>query len=178
MKFQHVIFTLFMISGIALLTFTSPASAVQQTLTTTSVSTKAGQIIRNQVKQTIQTIKETSRSERADFHANRLERQFSMIESRLESIAKRIQSLIDKKKANGKDVSQAQAQLDSGKKMLAKAVLDGEKAVEMFGDITIDSWDVQKAEIKAAIDQAKLARREFIEAQKLMVQSVKLLRQL
>lgn len=135
------------------------------------------QLIQQQFKKSLQTEKETIRTDRAKFHATRLQRNFSFYALRLNNVATRIQSLINKRKASGKDVTAAQTQLDTSKATLQQAIADGQKAVDMFNAITVDVWNIQKPEVKAAITQAQLARKEFVTARTQMVQTVKLLRQ-
>ena len=134
-------------------------------------------LIQEQFRNTVKTIRQTMRSERNKIHAATLQKNFGLYALRLNNIASRIQSAIDKRKAAGKDTTAAQTQLDTAKTTLTQAIADGQKAVDMFNAITVDKWDIQKPEIKAAIAQAQLARKEFVTARTQMVQAVKLLRQ-
>lgn len=127
---------------------------------------------RQEVRDKIQDARQTFRSERAKLHGERLQRRFLWYEERLNDIALRIQTRIDKEKAGGADVAAAQTALNTGKAKLATAVADGKKAVEMFSVITVDTWDIQKPEVKAAIDQANTARRGFVDARQSMMSAV------
>lgn len=127
---------------------------------------------REEFKDEVKTANQQFRSEKAKQHADRLERRFAYYAKRFNTIATRIQTLIDKKKAAGKDITKAQAQLDASKVTLNQAIADGKKAVDMFRSITVATWDVQKPEVKAAIDQAQKARKEFVEAQTELLKTV------
>lgn len=149
-----------------------------ETTSSTSASPKPRTVIQEQFKTAVQTLKGAGQVLKAKMHAARLQKNFAIYELRLNKIAARIQSLIDKRKAAGKDVTNVQAQLDAGKASLAKAVMDSKKAVDMFNAILLTQWDPKNAQVKAAISQAELARKEFVEARLQMVKSVKLLREL
>jgi hypothetical protein len=120
-------------------------------------------------------VRQTYRSERAKLHGERIDRRFSWYAERLQNIAERIQSRIDKEKADGKDVTKAQASLDAAKATLTQAIADGKTAVTMFEAIDVAKWDVQQPQVKAAIDQANKARSEFITARQQELDAVKAL---
>lgn len=153
-------------------------SATPTPTTSASTSPSPRKLIQEKFKESMQTLKETMRSTRNKEHATRLERNFGSYAVRLNNIAARIQSAIDKKTASGKATATAQAQLNTGKDTLAQAIKDGQTAVNMFNNISIAKWDVQNTEVKAAITQAQLARKEFAEARTQMVKAVSLLKSL
>lgn len=117
----------------------------------------------------------TFRTERARIHGERLARRFAFYEQRLTNIANRIATRIEKERSEGKDVSSAQSSLDAARTALATAVADGKKAVEMFTTITATTWDTQQPEIKAAIEQAQLARKGFAQSHKFLADSIRAL---
>jgi len=143
-----------------------------------SASPRPGQVLRQEMHQEIKTMRGDIRSDRAKIHSDRLKNHFAFYATRLTNIDTRIQSLIDKKKAAGKNTDTAQTQLNTSKNTLAQAIADGNKAVDMFNTIPANTWDTQKPEVKAAITQAQLARKEFADARSQAVQAVKLLQNL
>jgi hypothetical protein len=139
-------------------------------------SLRPGQIMRQDLKNDIGTMRQTIRSDRAKIHADRLARRFSFYTQRLTNIATRIQTNIDNQKAAGKDVTSAQTQLTTAKATLASATADGNTAVSMFNAITVEKWDQQQPQIKAAITQAQKARSEFVQARQQLIAVVQLLK--
>ncbi len=124
-------------------------------------------------KASVSATRQTYRSERAKLHGERIEKRFAFYAERLSNIATRLQSRIDKLKAEGKDVQSPQQALDISLVTLEKAINDSKVAVEMFGNISISTWDSQQPEIKAAIVQAGVARTGFTIAQGQMMSVVR-----
>lgn len=168
--------TLLTLAAGSLLLGASFTPAFAEEGTNSSPSAKPRTLIQEQFRTAVKTIKQTIRTEKGKLHAATLQKNFGIYALRLNNIAARIQSAIDKSKAAGKDTTKAQAQLDTAKTTLAQAIADGQKAVDMFNAVTTASWNTQLPEIKAAIAEANMARKEFVQARIQMVQTVKLLR--
>lgn len=169
------------LAGVALLTTTTVsvfAVEATPTLRPGQQFRQEVQEIRQETKTAVQTARQEFRVNKASEHGSRLEKRFAFYAQRLNNIIARIQRHIDAKKNDGKDVSNVQSKLDNAKQVLATAVSDGQKAVALFKAINVDTWDVQRPEIKAAIEQANKARKGFVETRRLLIEVVQLLRQL
>lgn len=169
------------LAGIALLTTTTIsvfAVEATPTLRPGQQFRQEVQEIRKETKTAVQTARQEFRTNKAGEHGSRLENRFAFYAQRLNNIIARTQRHIDAKKNDGKDVTNAQSKLDNAKQVLATAISDGQKAVALFQAINVDTWDVQQPEIKAAIEQANKARKGFVEARRLLIEIVQLLRQL
>lgn len=138
--------------------------------------------LRNEVREAKDERREEVRDARQEFrtdkagqHADRLERRFRWYAERLGAISSRLQDRITKEKSAGKNVAQAQSLLDTAKVQLATAVSDGEKAVSLFRAIPVTTWNLQKPEVKAAIEQAQKARKGFSDTRGTMIDALKAL---
>ncbi|MEP7167318.1 MAG: hypothetical protein ABI758_05035 [Candidatus Woesebacteria bacterium] len=172
-------FAVFTVStGIVLATDTSPRPVqirTQEIKDARKDIRTGNQNERKELRASISASRQTFRSERAKMHAKRLETHFNWYTERLGNIADRIQTRIDKEKTEGKNVTSAQTALDQAKTQLTVAISDGQKAVDLFAAITVSTWDVQKPEVKTAIDAAQKARSEFAHVHQLLADALKAL---
>lgn len=94
-------------------------------------------------------------------HAVRLERRFQYYYTRLSGIATRLQTRLNLLKAEGKDITSAQAKLTAAASKLDTAQSLGVQAVAAFRAIDPAKFEEQKAEAQAARDLANQARVAF-----------------
>jgi hypothetical protein len=108
--------------------------------------------------------------------AARIEARFDRHEERLNNWIERAQKHIDKKEAEGTDMTNAQTALDATKTELANAVVLGNEAVALIQALTAESWSQQSGEVVAArtaVKEAHLAFVKTVQNFRLAVQALK-----
>lgn len=122
--------------------------------------------------------KQERRTEIAQKHAINLELHFNAHYKRLATMADKIQTRINTFKSEGKDVSVAQAKLDSAKASLETAKSLGLEAIAAFKAIDPTQYEEQRDQALAAKQKAEQARKAFMTALEGMKETVKALKEL
>lgn len=131
-----------------------------------------GAAVREQVQQKREQVRERLAEKRKQIirdHFNRMMKRFDAALERIKKIGERIQSRIERAKANGKDVASAQTALDRAKTSWqeAKSAVDGVKgkleSVLSADDPKAAFKDVQNL-IEAARDKIKAAHAAMVDA--------------
>lgn len=140
--------------------------------------------LRNRIQQKMDDVKskiegrieerQIERDERAEKHAERLQLRFTNYYDRLNKIIEKVQTRFANMKADGKDISLAQAKLDEAKTKLELAKTLGDESVSLFNSIEADKFEIQKEIALSAKNKANEARKAFIETHKLIKEAVKL----
>lgn len=133
---------------------------------------------REDLKASASGLRQAIRSDVAKMHADRLNNRFGFYNRRLTTVIEKIQARIDKTKADGKDVSEAQAKLDEAEAKLAESNKYAMDAVAKFRSIEPTKYDEQKSVALEARDLAEKGREAFVATVKLLRECVELLKAL
>jgi hypothetical protein len=109
-------------------------------------------------------------------HAERLQNRFSIHYNHLKKMAEKIQNRLNIISSNGKDISSAQTTLEEAKTKIEEAKIVGDQTVNLFQMIQEETWEEQKIDLDQAKEKTVETRRLFVDALKLLKQTVILAR--
>ncbi len=131
------------------------------------------QEIRDEAKAKIQEKVSEVRTEVIAAMADRVEARFARHEERITNWIERSQKFIDKKEADGQDMTAAQTALDQTKTDLVAAVTQGDEAVAMIRALDADDWKSKTTELQAAREAVKAAHQSFVKTIQTFRQTLK-----
>jgi hypothetical protein len=122
-----------------------------------------------------QTIRQERRETFADKRSKKLAEHCQLINQRISSMIIRVESRIAKQKADGKDVSTAEAAVAEGKTHLASGASLCDQAVAKFDSVPAESWSEQQSIVREARALAKQAREAFVKARQSVGKAIRAL---
>jgi len=124
-------------------------------------------------KNEMRTDRQELRTEAAKNKSAALAKHCTAVETNLTNILTRIDSRIAKQKADGKDVSAAEAAVTDARTSLDSGKSYCDQAVAKFDSVPVDKWEAQKSVLAEARSLAKQSREMFVKARKSIGTAIK-----